>query len=151
VPISLLRGEATEGCGALSPDGNWIAYTSDESGRNEIYVQAFSDAGLSGRKYQASYFGGTSPKWKRDGRELFFMDTNKTIISVTVSLGATFHRGSPQMLFTPGIGNPDATFDVTADGQRFIMPSAVSFANAEPPAVVLNWIDGVGRPRQVLQ
>src|SRR5215831_18113650 len=150
-PIPLLRGEANERCGAISPDGNWIAYSSDESGRNEIYVQAFSDAGLSGRKYQVSYFGGTSPKWKRDGRELFFMGANKTIIAVTVSLGDTFQSGSPQMLFTPGIDSPDATFDVTADGQRFIMPSAVSFANAEPPAVVLNWIDGVGRPRQELQ
>jgi hypothetical protein len=151
VPIPLLRGEANERCGALSPDGNWIAYASDESGRNEIYVQAFSDAGLSGRKWQVSYSGGTSPKWRRDGRELFFIGANKTIIAATVSIGATFHSDSPQTLFAPGIYGPDWTFDVTADGQRFILPSAVSFANAEPPAVVLNWLDGVGRPGQELQ
>jgi Tol biopolymer transport system component len=150
-PVPLLRSESNERCGALSPDGNWIAYASDESGRSEIYVQAFSDAGLSGRKWQVSYFGGTSPKWRRDGRELFFIGANKTISAVTVSIGATFHSLSPQTLFAPGGYTSDWTFDVTADGQRFILPSAVSFGNAEPPAVVLNWIDGVGRPGQELQ
>ena len=111
-------------------------------------MRTFSDAGLSDRKSQVSYSGGTSPKWRRDGRELFFLGVNKTIIAVTVSLGATFHSDSPQTLFAPGIDSPDATFDVTADGQRFILPSAVSVGNAEPPGVVLNWIDGVSRPGQ---
>ena len=147
-PLPLLRSESNERCGALSPDGHWIAYASDESGRSEIYVQAFSDTGLSGRKWQVSYFGGTSPKWRRNGRELFFIGANKTIIAVPVSLGATFQFYSPQTLFAPGIDSPDATFDVTADGQRFILPSAVSFRSAEPPGVVLNWIDGVSRLRQ---
>jgi hypothetical protein len=147
-PLPLLRSESNDRCGALSQDGHWIAYASDESGRSEIYVQAFSDGGLSGRKWQVSYSGGTSPKWKRDGRELFFIGANKKIVGVPVSLGATFHSYSPQTLFTPGIDSPDATFDVTADGQRFILPSAVSFGNAEPPGVVLNWIDGVRRPGQ---
>src|SRR5215831_11228562 len=150
-PVPLLRSESNEWCGAVSPDGNWIAYASDESGRSEIYVQAFSDAGLSGSPWQVSYSGGTSPKWKRDGRELFFIGANKMIIAVPVSLGATFQFYSPQTLFAPGIDIPEVTFDVTADGQRFIVPSATSFANSEPPAVVLNWIDGVNRPRQELQ
>jgi Tol biopolymer transport system component len=146
-PVALLRSESNERCGALSPDGKWIAYASDDSGRNEIYVKAFSDAGLSGRKWQVSYFGGTSPRWKRDGRELFFLDANKMIVAVTLSLGATLDFGAPHTLFASGI-YADGTFDVTADGQRFILPSAVSFGNAEPPGVVLNWLDGVSRPGQ---
>jgi len=148
VPIPLLRGEANERCGALSPDGNWIAYASDESGRNEIYVQAFSDAGLSGRKYQVSYIGGSWPKWRRDGRELLFLGADRTIVAVNVSLGATVNAQTPLKLFASGMDGPDATFDVTADGQRFILPSAISFRSAEPPGVVLNWIDGVSRPGQ---
>ena len=147
-PVRLLRSESNEWCGALSPDGNWIAYASDESGRSEIYVQAFSEAGLSGRAWQVTYIGGSWPKWRRDGRELLFLGADRTIVAVNVSLGATVKAQTPRKLFAPGIDSPDATFDVTADGKRFIVPSALSFRSAEPPGVVLNWIDGVSRPGQ---
>jgi Tol biopolymer transport system component len=70
-PIPFLRTEFNERCGTFSPDGRWVAYTSDESGRFEIYVQAFSEeGGGSGRTWQVSYNGGTWPKWRRDGKEL---------------------------------------------------------------------------------
>jgi hypothetical protein len=151
-PIPLLRTESNERCGALSADGHWIAYASDESGRSEIYVRGFSDEGLTNRKWQVSYFGGTSPKWRRNGRELYFIGADRTVNAVTVSLGPAFRSETPLKLFASGMANPDATFDVTADGQRFILPSAVSVESyAEPPSVVLNWIRGIGGQKPELQ
>ena len=150
-PIPLLRGESNERCGALSSDGRWLAYASDETGRSEIYVRAFSGTELTGSKWQISYNGGYSPRWRKDARELFFLGGDLTILGVNVSLGATVRADIPQKLVTPGVFSPDATFDVTADGKRFIIPATLSFANAESPAVVLNWIDGLGHRRQEVQ
>jgi Tol biopolymer transport system component len=146
-PVSLLRNEFNERCGSLSPDGRWMAYSSDESGRPEVYVQAFS-GGLSGRKWQVSYAGGRSPRWRRrDAREIFFIGADNGINAASVSLTSGFHSESPRVLFSAGIYSPDATFDVTADGQRFIMPSAAGVVNAEAPLVILNWRNG-GRQDQ---
>jgi Tol biopolymer transport system component len=141
-PVPLLRGESNERCGAFSPSGNWMAYASDRSGRSEIYVQAFSGSGLTGAPQQVSYNGGSSPRWKKDGRELFFLAADMAIWAVDVSPGTSFHPGNPQRLFTPEIHSPDATFDVTDDGKRFILPASPSFSNSEFPSVVFNWISG---------
>jgi DNA-binding winged helix-turn-helix (wHTH) protein/Tol biopolymer transport system component len=85
-PTVLLNGAANEFCGVPSPDGRWIAYSSDESGRSEIYVQALPEIGpVTGRKWQVSYNGGTWPKWRRDGKELFYLDGEKTMIAVSVA------------------------------------------------------------------
>jgi Tol biopolymer transport system component len=116
-PVLLLRTESNERCGSLSSDGKWIAYASDESGRNEIYVQAFSEKGtVSGRKWQVSYNGGAWPKWRRDGKELLYLAADRTIVAVAVKSGATFQPGAPQPLFSSGIDAPDTRFDVTSDG-----------------------------------
>ena len=114
-------------------------------------MQAFSGTQLTGAKWQISYNGGTSPRWPRDGRELFFFGGDMSILADNISLGATVRAGTPQTLFRPGVYGPDATFDVTADGKRFIMPATLSFANAESPSVVLNWIDSLGHQRRELQ
>jgi len=142
--IPFLRGEFNERCGTLSPDGKWIAYASDESGTYETYVQAFSGEGpASGRKWQVSYSGGTWPKWGRDGKELFFISAARELVAVEVKTGPTFQAGSPLPLFATGIFTPDASFDVTADGRRFLIPTGRREGNSAPPMVVLNWTKGV--------
>ena len=116
-PIPLVRSQSNEYCGALSPDGRWIAYASDESGIVEIYVRPLPDEGLaSGRPSQFSYDGGRWPKWS--GEELFYLDREKYMVSVEVKTGAGFAAGTPRRLFPMGIHTPDARFDVTADNQR---------------------------------
>lgn len=142
-PVLLLHGDSNEYCGALSPDGRWIAYASDESGVSEIYVSHLPQEGLvTGRKWQVSYQGGRWPKWRRDGNELLYLDKEKTLVSVHVKTGQSFEAGAPQSLFATGIHTPDARFDVTADGQRFLIPTEVR-ADGVPPTVILNWTNAV--------
>ena len=138
-PVSLLHSEANEHCGTLSPDGKWIAYASDDSGRYEIYAQAFSgQGGVSGRKWQISYGGGLWPKFRSDGKELFYLAADRKIMSVEFKAGAALEFTTPQALFTSGLFTGDARFDVTADGQRFVMPVVVNPTGAAS-TVVLNW------------
>jgi Tol biopolymer transport system component len=143
-PKLWLKNEFNNRCGALSPDGRWIAYASDEPGRFEIYVQAFAEkmAGT-GRKWQVSYSGGTWPKWRRDGKELFFLDTDRDMVAVPVKTADTFEHGTPQTLFPTGIMTPDSRFDVTSDGRRFLIPTEVR-AGSTPVTVVVNWMKAAG-------
>src|SRR5436190_16222159 len=143
-PVSLLRTESNERCGTISSDGRWIAYASDESGRSEVYVQAFSGTGVSGRKYQVSYNGGSWPKWRKDGRELFYLSGDKAIVSVEVESSGSFRAAAPRALFALGRYNPDARFDVTADGRRFILP-APAIGRLQPAEVILNWTRAIDR------
>ena len=142
-PKIFLHSEFNITCGAFSPDSRWIAYASDEPGRSEIYVEAFSEkAAGAGRKWQVSYNGGTWPKWRRDGKELFFLDAERRMVSMDVNAGATFEHGAPKTLFATGIITPDSRFDVTADGRRFIIPAGVSNGSA-PATVVVNWMKSI--------
>ena len=143
-PVALLQGEFNERCGTLSPDGHWIAYESDESGRSEIYARALPEEGaITGRQWQVSYNGGTWPKWSRDGRELFYMDSERNVISVDVKTGATFQAETPRVLFPTRIHSPDVRFDVTADGRRFIVPVETSGDTHLAPTVIVNWTSGI--------
>ena len=101
------------------------------------------EGGVSGRKWQISYGGGAWPKFRRDGKELFYLNAARKIVAVEVKLGLTFQAGMEQPLFPSGIFTPDARFDVTADGQRFIIPSALDFGNNKPATVVVNWTKGL--------
>ena len=143
-PVSFLHTEYNELCGTLSPDAKWIAYASDESGRSEVYVQAFSEEGApSERKWLISTDGGHWPKWRRDGKELLYLTPDRAIVAVDVTTGATFRHGSPKLLFAPGIRTPEARFDVTKDGRRFIIPIAFTEAGSEPARVIINWTNGI--------
>ena len=142
-PVPLVRSQSNEYCGALSPNGRWIAYASDESGIVEIYVRPLPDEGLaSGRPSQVSYNGGRWPKWS--GKELFYLDREKYMVSVEVKTGAGFAAGTPRRLFPTGIHTPDARFDVTADNQRFLIPTESNGGNT-PATVFLNWMNGARR------
>ncbi len=114
VPTPFLSTAFDEREAVFSPDGHWIAYRSDESGREEIYVRAFP-AGA--RKWQLSTGGGRNPIWRRDGTELFYRSDNRVMV-VDTKLVPSFTAGRPRMLFK---GDFQPEYDVTPDGQRFVM------------------------------
>jgi Tol biopolymer transport system component len=134
-----LRTPFVEGAPEFSPDGRWMAYVSNESGRFEIYVQPYPGPG---GKWQISTDGGAEPVWNRNGRELFFRSGTK-MMAVDISTQPAFSAGTPKMLFdkqyvsTP-IPQTFRYFDVSPDGQRFVMVKQGERA-ATPISVVLNW------------
>jgi serine/threonine protein kinase len=140
-PIPLIRTEFNENAGQFAPDGHWIAYTSDESGSDEIYVREFSSTAQGswdvGGKWLISRGGGTDPRWRGDGRELFYVASDGKLMAVDVSVKPIFKAGAPRPLFRlpPGfIGG-----DVTADGRRFLIGVPVAQSASAPFTVVLNW------------
>ena len=138
-----LKTKFDESVPRFSPDGNWLAYISNESGRYEIYVQAYPGPG---GKWQISTEGGTEPAWNRNGRELFYRNGDK-MMAVDIVTQPSFAAGKPRMLFEgqyfandwPLIG---AAYDVSPDGQRFLMVKASEqAASASQINVVLNWFE----------
>jgi Tol biopolymer transport system component len=129
----------------LSPDGRWLAYTSDETGKYEIYVQSFSSEGkLGADKRIVSTGGGTLPVWRRDGGELFFIALDGQLMASSVKTGGTeFEFAPPKALFkTPMMTLEHSTYheyDVSPDGQRFVVGTLVGDPNAAPPTVIMNW------------
>jgi len=120
----------------ISPDGRWLAYMSDESGSWEVYVQPLQ---APGEKLRLSTNGGGQPRWRKDGRELFYLAFDGTMMAVPITAGATLSPGIPESLFQTGITvNPVLDqFAVTGDGQRFLLAVPLEFA--PPITVVLNW------------
>ena len=110
----LLVGPFDQSFGAFSPDSQWIAYASNESGRDEIYVQHYPG---SGRKWSVSQDGGTRPRWTRGGAEIVFRSGN-TMMCADVSTHPTLQIGVPKKLFE---GDYAVDYDVSADGKRFVM------------------------------
>ena len=140
-PFPYLMTEFNETHAQFSPDGRWVVYASDESGRSEIYVQSFP---VSGGKWQISTTGGDQPQWRRDGRELFYLTPDKKIMAVTVTPGASFETGAPVTLFatrvpTTGLTDDRNNFVPSADGQRFLVNNLVEEGNTQPVTLVLNW------------
>jgi eukaryotic-like serine/threonine-protein kinase len=123
---------ANEGLAHFSPDGRWVAYMSNESGRNDVFVQAFPGPG---GKWQISTSGGTTTRWRRDGRELFYRNGD-AMMAVPVTTGSSFSAGTPQTLFR---GPYETLFDVSLDGERFLMIKSAPDANPSQLNVVLNW------------
>jgi dipeptidyl aminopeptidase/acylaminoacyl peptidase len=130
----------------ISPDGRWIAYDSNESGRMEIYVRSFP--AVDGGRWQISSEGGTKPLWSRSGRELFFVTAANRIAAAPVQAGSSFVYGKPQTLFDVSayeMAN-GRTFDISPDGKRFLMlKNAVSGEKAARPSIVVvsHWFDEV--------
>jgi eukaryotic-like serine/threonine-protein kinase len=137
-PQPLVQTKSNERFGRVSPDGNWLAYQSDESGGNEIYVTQFPEPA---RSWRISTSGGVNPHWRGDGKELFFVSGNKLMaVSIgSVSGGAEFQAGPPQPLFEiEGIN-----YAPTRDGKRFLSSVVTEKAPAPPINVVLNWATAV--------
>jgi len=132
----------------FSPDGHWLAYASNESGRTEIYVQPYPGPG---GKWQISNEGGTEPVWNRNGHELFYRSGDK-MMAVDIGTQSGFAAGKPQQLFEGHylrnpIGYARPNYDVSADGQRFLMLKPVEQEQAAPTQinVVLNWTEELKR------
>jgi len=142
-----LTGTAfVNGAPEFSPDGHWLAYISDESGRREIYVQAYPGPG---GRWQVSTDGGTEPVWNRNGRELFYRNGDK-MMAVDVAARPTFTSGRPRMLFEGPYEPTPVTFpnyDVSPDGRRFLMlkPAEQQQTAATQINVVLNWTEELKR------
>jgi serine/threonine-protein kinase len=120
LPHPFLVTPASERAPTFSPNGKWIAYQSDASGRKEIYVQPFPGPGI---RYLVSTNGGKEPVWSHDGRELFYRE-NTAVMAVSVEVGDSFRAGAPNLLFDgPYQADPTghASYDVSPDGQRFLM------------------------------
>jgi Tol biopolymer transport system component len=134
----LLRTGSDEMAGAFSPDGHWLAYASDESGRFEIYVMKFpAEPGV---KWQVSTAGGAEPRWRRDGRELFYVGPDGRVMAVSVATGADFEVGKPQAVFVASLKNAaGARYDVAPDGQRFLLNRPVGDESSPPITLVQNW------------
>ena len=142
-PHPFLQTPSRENVPRLSPDGRYVAYVSDESGQAEVYVQPFPEGG---RKVTVSSNGGRKVRWSRDGKELFYVE-GQTLVAVSVLTSPTFSVGSATRLFEhPGLrdGFNYAPYDVSADGQRFILAEPVGeSAEAPEPSirVVENWFE----------
>jgi serine/threonine protein kinase len=122
---------------SFSPDGRWAAYLSAESGRPEIYVRAFPGPG---GKWQISTSGGIQPRWRADGKELFYVAPGGWLMAVPVRTGPSFEKGTPQALFqTRGRRTNIAQYDVFPDGQRFIVNTVVVEKSGSPLTLVQNW------------
>jgi len=133
-PEPFLDNGVTRGDLQFSPDGKWVAYESNEGGRNQIYVVPYPGPG--GRS-QISTDGGTQPRWNRNGRELFFRSGAK-MMAVAVEPGAAFRAGPPQLLFEKA----SSDYDVAPDGRRFLMlKPVVATGDSGELHVIVNWFD----------
>jgi len=142
-PFPVVHTEANETAGTLSPDGRWLAYASDETGKYEVYVQSFPG---SGGKRQISNGGGGCPRWRRDGRELFYYSGDGKLMAAPAPRGESFETSAPVPLFEFRAGvlvTRYASYAVTADGQRFLINEIVDTEPNAPLTVFTNWTAGV--------
>ncbi len=145
-PKPFIKTPFLEGGAQFSPDGRWIAYASTEGGRTEVYVQPFPP---NGGKWQISTAGGINPRWRGDGRELFFLDQQTRLMSVKITpRGTSLDAAIPEMLFQATLGGPlgqRGHYDVSADGETFVFDTPAEQASAVPITVVLGWAAQLGQ------
>src|SRR5262249_30567739 len=145
-PVPFVRTRFDEAQGRFSPNGRWIAYVSDQSGANEVYVRGFTadfsgGSASTGGDVLVSRGGGIVPRWRGDGKELFYLAPNGKMMAVEVTAGSEFRGGTPTPLFQ----TPSGTIvgDVTADGKRFLLLTPAVPSASVPFTVVLNWTAGL--------
>jgi eukaryotic-like serine/threonine-protein kinase len=151
-PFPLVHANYLEGEAVFSPDGRSIAYTSNENGQPNVFVQSFPDAG---EKLQVSTAGGTAPVWRSDGKGLYFLGLDSTLIAVAIDTTGRVGAGTPQALFPTGMVNsgftiqtdsPGQTYAVSKDGQRFLINVRTLQSGDVPPLnVVVNWMAAIQR------
>ena len=130
-PFAVLATPFNEAHSQLSPDGQWIAYASDETGRSEIYVQSFPPGK---GKWPISTGGGDQPSWRRDGRELYYLDADKRLTAVAIRTTPDLQIGASATLFqttveTTGIQGSRNNYAASGDGQRFLVSSMPAMAS----------------------
>jgi Tol biopolymer transport system component len=141
-PMPFARTQSNEIQGQLSPDGRWMAYVSDEPGASNVFVQGFP----TGPRSRVSTTRGAQPRWRRDGKELFYLDGDGTLMAVGVSAaGAQLALGTPTPLFKTrldagSVMGSRANYDVSADGSRFLLNDPLGdTSNMPDPVVLLSW------------
>jgi len=143
-PFVFLNSAFDERNGKFSPDGRFVTYLSNESGKDEVYVSSFPSS--TGERWSISSGGGYQPRWRRDGKELLYLTADGKLMSVDVTLTPTFKAGPPKVLFQPPIyggGTVNQTrWDIAPDGQKFIINTVTGEA-ASSLTVVLNWQAGL--------
>mgnify|MGYP000864626677 CR=1 FL=1 len=143
-PRHYLESKASRGEAVFSPDGHWVAYSSSESGRSEIYVQGFPNPG---GKWAVSAGGGVVPRWRRDGREVYWAGPGNMLMAARIELGP----GGPKVeraeaLFPISAAGGMPNFRPSRDGQRFLVLDLPKDVDPDPPmAVLLNWAAGFGQ------
>src|SRR5262249_43073935 len=141
-PIAVANSRFTERLGQFSPDGQWVAYQSDESGRFEIYLQRFPEPGA---KIVASAGGGIHPRWRSDGLELFYLNPEERLVAVPIyrTSDGAISPGVPTPLFTTNLGAAQPysrqQYALSAGGQRFLMNTLDEPRSSVPVTLVLNW------------
>jgi Tol biopolymer transport system component len=143
-PKPLLQSSAIDQMlGTLSPDGRFMAYASNESGRPEVYVQTFPP---SGNKWRVSSETGFFPQWRDDGKELFYITGDGKLMSAQIKTGAGFESEIPRQLFQTSLTlTPGDPYAVSSDGSRFLIKTPVEANNAASMVVVLNWTSALKR------
>ena len=136
-----LKGPSVLRNGQFSPDGKWVAYASNETGKWEIFVTSFPNAH---GKWQVSMGGGEQPRWRGDGKELFYLSSDGKVMAAPVVTGTKFDAGTPVVLFQatprqPVVSGDLFVYDVSRDGQRFLINTQLKQQQTEPMTVVLHW------------
>jgi Tol biopolymer transport system component len=146
-PVPLIASRNAEYTPSLSPDGKWMAYASDESGRFEVYVTLF--ASPSDAEWVVSTNGGITPRWSHSGDELFYQDLRSNIMVAQVTRSPSFAVLNTRVLFNAAdyiqVGLSRRNFDVSADGQRFLMVQRADAAKRGQMIVIEHWLDEMKR------
>jgi eukaryotic-like serine/threonine-protein kinase len=153
-PIPWIRSPFNETGGRISPDGRWVAYRSDESGRNDVYVQPFNSSADSGTsaaagKWMVSRGSLGMARWREDSKELYYLTPDAKVMMLDVTANPAFHAGVPTVLFQVppvflrGAAFPGTLGDVTPDGKRFLFAMPAVQSGPEQFTVVLNWQAGL--------
>ena len=146
-PIPVANSGFNESQGKFSPDVRWVAYSSNESGRSEIYVQPFPPGDGRSGKSLVSSAGGRQPRWRADGKELYYLAQDGKLMAVDTKTEPTFRPGTPHPLFTApaitGATNTMFRYDVARDGQKFVLVSVAAGEPSSPVTLVLNWDAGL--------
>lgn len=146
-PVPFLQTSFSVSQGQFSPDGRWVAYVSNETGKWEVYVTPFPAAGAN---WKVSSSGGMEPRWRRDGKELYYMALDGKLMAVQVETEPTFQANIAQPLFqtfsSEHISSTDFySYDVSSDGERFLINTQAGERTSVQPTVVLNWIPQAGK------
>jgi serine/threonine protein kinase/Tol biopolymer transport system component len=140
-PVPFLKPQSNATFSQFSPDGRWVAYVSNESGRNEVYVAPFPGAD---GKWQISTAGGIRPRWRRDGSEIFYLAPDDKLMAAAVNAkGSSFDVDAVKPLFQTRATATRYSYDVSADGQRFLINTTPEQTTSAPITIVLNWTAGL--------
>ena len=136
-----LATEFREADGRFSPDARWIAYDGNQSGQSEVYIRPVPEAD---REWMVSTEGGSRPRWRADGKELYYIAPDRTLVAVPIEAGEAIKAGVPQPLFptrirSTNLGTHASAYDVTSDGQRFLIANQTEESRAQTLTVITNW------------